>query len=262
MSKPTSNLKSGLLNLAVGVLLIGGATYYWLDSKAPDATAAEAVTPLAPLAGDSGGEAANNDAPTPSASIAPSAPLAESGDGIDVKAALKDRILGDSLNADIKISEHSSLTCGHCANFHRNTFAEFKAAYIDSGKAYLVYSDFPLNAPALQASMAARCLPEDKFFEFIAVLFGTQDDWAFDQGYLSKLKDKAKEFGMSGKRFDACVKNEELRDGIIARQQAAAQQWGIQSTPSFVVNNKHAFGGALSFTAFDAKIKEALSSAE
>ncbi len=238
MSKTGTKLRTGLLQLLLGVALIGGATYYWKNSNKP----AVVDIPEAPLVSD---EVKSNNSPT-----------------IDVQAALKDRILGDSINADIKISEHSSFTCGHCGHFHRDTFAAFKAAYIDTGKAYLVYSDFPLNAPALQASMVARCLPEDKFFDFVAVLFGTQDDWAYDQGYLAKLESKAQEFGMDKATFNACINNVELRDGILARQQAASKQWEIQSTPSFVVNNKVTISGAYPFPDFDAKIQEAVSPAQ
>ncbi len=97
---------------------------------------------------------------------------------IDTAAAISDRILGDP-NAPIKISEHSSLTCGHCGNFHKGTFKELKKRLIDTGKAYLVFSDFPLNGPAMHASMVARCLPQDQYFDFLQMLFETQDECAY-----------------------------------------------------------------------------------
>ena len=79
---------------------------------------------------------------------------------IDMEKALSERVLGNP-GAPIKISEHSSFSCGHCGNFHQNVFSEFKANWIDTGKAYLVFSDFPLNAPALHASLVGRCITND-----------------------------------------------------------------------------------------------------
>lgn len=178
---------------------------------------------------------------------------------IDVKAALSSRILGNP-DAPIKISEHSSFTCGHCQHFHLNTFEKFKEAYIDTGKAYLVFSDFPLNAPALHASMVARCLPHDRYFSFVQTLFKKQDEWASDGNkYMEILKNMAKENGLSNSEFEACIESKDLQDGILGRMKASQTQWGINSTPSFVVNNQDIISGALPFEEFDKRIQEALS---
>ncbi len=176
---------------------------------------------------------------------------------IDVDAALKDRILGNP-DAPVKISEHASFTCGHCGQFHLKTFKSFKEAWIDTGKAYLVFSDFPLNAPALHASMVARCLPEDQYFDFVSMLFNTQSEWAYDVGYMNYLKTKAAEKGLNDEQFKACLNSKELQEGILARVRSAQSQWNIASTPSFVVNNEVLIEGALPFAEFDAAIKNAV----
>lgn len=175
---------------------------------------------------------------------------------IDVAAALSDRILGNP-NAPIRITEHASLTCGHCGHFHKETFGKFKEAYIDTGKAYVVFSDFPLNAPALHASMIARCLPADKYYDFTSQLFQEQDQWAYESSYLTYLKAKAENFGMSADQFKACLNSKELQDGIVARITAVQKQWNISSTPSFVVNNKVVLGGAADFESFTKEVEEA-----
>lgn len=176
---------------------------------------------------------------------------------IDVSKALAERVLGDA-SAPIKISEHASLTCSHCAQFHTQTFAQLKSTYIDTGKAYLVFSDFPLNAPALHASMVARCLTEDKYFDFISMLFARQEEWAFDSGYLTFLKTAAAENGLSAAAFKACLDSKELQDGIVNRVRAVQTQWQIDSTPSFVINNKTVISGAQNFADFEIKMNEAL----
>lgn len=179
-------------------------------------------------------------------------------EAVDFEAAAAERILGDP-NAPIKISEHSSLTCGHCASFHKNTFKAFKAAWIDTGKAYLVFSDFPLNGPALHASMAARCVPEDRYFDFVQDLFETQDSWAGKTNYMSILKEKANGYGLNGAGFDTCLESDDLQKAILGRMRGAQAQWEISSTPSFVVNNTVTLSGAMAFEAFDLAIKNAVS---
>lgn len=169
---------------------------------------------------------------------------------IDVKAALKERTLGNP-NAPIKISEHSSFSCGHCGNFHKNVFKEFQANWIDSGKAYLVFSDFPLNGPALHASMVSRCVAEDRYFEFVERLFAEQKNWAFTADHTAPLQAIAAEFGIDNATFKSCVENPELQAGLLNRVRAAQQQFNINSTPSFVVNNAVTVSGGLNYEEFN-----------
>lgn len=171
--------------------------------------------------------------------------------------ALKDRILGDP-NAPIKISEHSSLTCSHCAHFHKETFKQLKEKYLDTGKAYLVFSDFPLNGPAVHASMIARCIPEDKYFDYIQSLFVSQEKWAFDGNYISHLKQSSEKFGLNGEDFNACIKNKNLQKGILEKIKAAQSQWKVSATPTFVINNRTVISGARPFKEFSKIIDEEL----
>lgn len=191
-------------------------------------------------------ETVETETPAPSATI-----------HFDLATAKKERILGDP-SAPIKITEYSSLTCGHCGKFHKNTFDDFKAAYIDTGKAYLVFSDFPLNAPALHASMIARCLPEDAYFGFIKNLFETQDDWAYKNTYMDYLEEKAAESGLGADGVKECLNTEELQDSILKRIEAIQKQWAITSTPSFMINNQIVISGAKPFEKFDEEIQAAV----
>lgn len=161
---------------------------------------------------------------------------ASSKGAIDLEAAMAPRILGDE-TAPARIVEFSSLSCGHCAKFHASTLLEIKEKYIDTGKAHVQFTDFPLNRPALDATMVARCLPADQYFAFTEKLFAEQESWAFDQGYVSKLRGYAKEHGMSDSAFKACLASDELRQAIVDRMQAAQKQWNVSSTPTFVINN-------------------------
>lgn len=176
---------------------------------------------------------------------------------VNLEKAKTERVLGDK-SAPIKITEHASLTCSHCANFHKNTLPELIKNYVDTGKAYIVFSDFPLNAPALHGSMISRCLPEDQYFEFVKTLFETQEGWAFDVGYMDILKTKAAAFGMSGEQFNACLQSKELEAALLDRIKAVQAQWEVKSTPSFVINNQIVISGAASYAEFEKSLQEAL----
>jgi len=140
-------------------------------------------------------------------------------------------------NAPVKVTELFSLSCSHCAAFHNETFPEIKKNFIDTGKIFYVYQEFPLNAPALHASMIARCLPEERYEGFIALLFKTQEKWISAPDYKEALRQDAKLAGMSDEEFDACLNNSELQQAIASTIQEASEKWGIKSTPSIIFND-------------------------
>ena len=86
-----------------------------------------------------------------------------------------DRVLGKP-DAPITIVEYASLTCPHCAHFDQEVLPKLKEKWIDSGKAKLVFRDFPLDQPALLAATVARCEPADRFYGFVDALFKSQGD--------------------------------------------------------------------------------------
>jgi protein-disulfide isomerase len=230
MTGKKSSSKAIIIVLAV--VFVGLLAGLFITQPKPPVTAqdaaVEAVTPMSETAAT---EAVPSAAP------------------IDVAAALSDRVLGNT-SAPLRISEHSSFTCSHCGQFHKETFEQVKTNYIDTGKAYLVFSDFPLNAPALKASMLARCLPQDRYFEFVQMLYVRQEEWAYSPEFIEWLLMRAKEYGMNEDTFNACVNNKELEEGIKARMAAATEQWKIGSTPSFVLNNKTVISGAYPYESF------------
>ncbi|MGQ0527526.1 MAG: DsbA family protein [Alphaproteobacteria bacterium] len=176
---------------------------------------------------------------------------------IDSDDALEERALGEK-NATVKIEEYASLTCSHCAHFYNEIFPKLKSKYIDSGKVRFVFSDFPLNAPAMHAAMIARCIPEAQYFDFIDTLFAEQEKWGFDPNYLAYLKATAAKHGVNGATYQTCLQNTEIQQGIVKRMEAAQAQWQINSTPTFVINNKKTINGTVSFEEFSKTIEEAL----
>jgi protein-disulfide isomerase len=177
---------------------------------------------------------------------------------LNMDVALSERALGNP-NAPVVIQEFSSLTCGHCGQFHQQVFDQIKAEYIDTGKVYLIFRDFPLNAPAVTATMVARCLPADRYYSYVDLLFKNQDKWAYDRNYMNYLRQNAALAGLGQNAFEACVGNDELRAAIADRAREMSMKYQINSTPSFVINDSTTLTGARNFDFYKNAIEAELS---
>ena len=156
---------------------------------------------------------------------------------VSLEEALGEKILGNS-DAPITMIDYSSLTCPHCAAFQKETFPKIKKAYIDTGKVKLIYRDFPIGALALAAAMVARCSGERKYFGMLDILFRSQDKWANSQDPLGEIERISRFAGLSKDDVGACLKNTDLMKGIQKVAKEATDKFGIDSTPSFVINGK------------------------
>ena len=153
-----------------------------------------------------------------------------------VQKMMEPRKLGSD-SAPVKIIEYASLTCGHCGAFHRETLPAFKTQFIDTGRVQITYKEFPLNEPAVNASMLLRCAPAEQYHSFMKTLFDSQDKWAYDPKYMDLLRAEAKTAGLDDAAIDACLANNELKKSIIGGMKAGSEKFKVQSTPSFVFNN-------------------------
>jgi protein-disulfide isomerase len=160
-----------------------------------------------------------------------------------------DRVLGKA-DAPITIIEYASLTCPHCAHFEVDVLPKLKEKWIDTGKAKLVLRDFPLDEPALRAAMVARCAPPERFYPLVDTFFAQQEQWATTRDYRAALEKLAKLGGISNKEFAACISDKKLEDQVAQSRLTAAQQLGVDATPTFFINGKK-FDGAPTLEAFD-----------
>jgi len=177
----------------------------------------------------------------------------------NVDEMLAERALGDEA-APVTIVEYSSLGCPHCAAFHRETLPKIKEAYIDTGKARLVYRDYPLGGAAMAAALIARCVEPSRYFGFIDMLYRGQETWAASTKPLDDLKQLSRFAGLSEADFNACLKNRALLQGIQEQASQAQKEAGIDSTPTFFVNERKIVG-AQGFEVFKAAIDEELEKA-
>jgi protein-disulfide isomerase len=233
--------------VAVAVVLAGGAyRYFGSEAPVPAASAEPAQSALATVA-----QAAPVPAP---ATTAKQEPLPAT------PAILPQAILGRE-DAPVTMIEFSSLTCGHCGNFHRETLPKLKKAYIDTGKLRLVLRDFPLDRLALAASMLPHCAGPQRYFGFVDVLFHSQETWATSKDPLKELEKVARLGGLSAEEFDKCLANQSLATAIRDRADADGKAYGIDATPTFRIGDTQLVGDK-PFEAFAKVIDDALKAAK
>ncbi len=146
-------------------------------------------------------------------------------------------------DAPATIIEYASMTCSHCAAFHKDVWPALKAKYVDQGKAKFILREFPLDPLAAAAFMLARCAGPEKRDAVVDRLFDHQADWAFAANALFKLKQEVLAAGMSEAGFDACLKNQGLLDRVNEMRDLAASKLGVHATPTFFVNGVALSGG-------------------
>lgn len=165
---------------------------------------------------------------------------------------LPELTLGDE-NAPFKIVEYASMTCPHCASFHATTWPKIKKDYVETGKVYFVFREFPFDPFSAAAFMLARCAPGGKHFEMVDLLFKTQRQWTGAQP-LQGLQNVARQAGFTQESFEKCLTNQSLLDGINKVKNRGQREFGVGSTPTFFVNGEKV-EGAISFEAFAELLK-------
>jgi protein-disulfide isomerase len=159
----------------------------------------------------------------------------ETGHAADKSWAI-DEVMGKP-DAPITIIEYSSLTCPHCAKFHADTLPQLKKDWIDTGKAKLIVRDYVWDPLAQAAAMISHC-SGDRYFIFLDTFFHSQANWLHATQPLDALKGIARLGGMSGEQVDKCIQDRALLNQSLARKDDGEKLYGIDSTPSFVINGK------------------------
>lgn len=168
-----------------------------------------------------------------------------------------ERSLG-SPKAPVTVLEFFSLTCPHCGEFATSVMPQIKAKLIDTGKVRFVFHDFPLDQVALKAAQVARYMPVQEYYPFVEALFASQNDWAFQAGenYHDHIYKYAALAGMDQATYDKAWNDEVLGQWILSAQQQDEKNYGIDATPTFIINGlKHA--GAMDYAAFEALVIKA-----
>ena len=173
-----------------------------------------------------------------------------------------DRALGNS-KAKVVVIEYAAPSCPVCAHFNADSFPQLKANYIDTGKIYYVFRVFPLRADDGAAEKIARCMPEDKYFPFIDLLFRNQPKWDVEFGVQDvhgELVRLARVAGMSSDQADKCMKDTTLDDTINQVAKDGDEKYHITGTPTLVVNGVAQPSGFIPYETMSKTIDAALAS--
>ena len=152
-----------------------------------------------------------------------------------------DRTLGNP-KSPVVLIEYAAPSCPVCAAFNAQSFGLLKANYIDNGKIFYVFRVFPLRSDDGSAEKIARCLPEDKYFSFIDLLFRNQAKWDVEYGIQSPEGVHAglillgRIAGMSAQQVDQCMDNKAEDDRINKVSSDGEAKYNITGTPTFIVN--------------------------
>ena len=144
-----------------------------------------------------------------------------------------------SKTAKVKIIVYESLTCGHCAEFHKKIYPEIKKDFIDTGLVNIEFRSFPLNMAALNASKIAHC-NNDGNSEILHFLFSNQRKWVKGntiEEASTNLKNLISDENIKID-FDSCINNKLVEDYILESRINGVKKFEINSTPTLVIDNK------------------------
>ena len=148
-------------------------------------------------------------------------------------------IIDGNLDAKVNIIIFESLTCSHCANFHKDIFPKLKKQYIDQGLVSIEFKSFPLDLAAFNASKIAHC-KNDGDSKILHYLFLNQDDWVkgetIDQLNINlKTIVNKQNFDID---FNECLSNKKIEDHILEDRINGVKKFEVNATPTIIINNK------------------------
>ena len=158
---------------------------------------------------------------------------------LNVQAEEIKRISVGNKDAKITIIAFESLTCSHCANFHKNVFPELKKEFLDTGIAKIEFRHFPLDIAAFNASKVAQC-KNDGNSDILESLYANQQKWVKGSSIQEANKNLQKFLKNEGFTidFDSCVNNKEIEDFVLNDRIDGTKKFKVSSTPTIIINNK------------------------
>lgn len=171
------------------------------------------------------------------------------GDPASVTILDTDPTLGRA-DAKVTLVMFEDFECPFCGRFSKETLPRLREREVQEGTLRIVWKDFPLSihSHSAKAHEAGRCAQAGgKFWEYHDVLFENQHSLG-----VSDLKRYARDIGLSGEQFDACL-DSDAGAPLVRASQAEGFAAGVSGTPSFVINGR-LVSGALPYETFASTI--------
>ena len=148
-------------------------------------------------------------------------------------------IIEGNINAKIKIVVYESLTCSHCANFHKNVYPKLKEEFLDKGLVSIEFKNFPLDIAALNASKLAHCKNDGKT-DLLHFLYENQKKWVRGKT-IEDINKHLKNLILkneNGLDIESCLTNKNIEDHVLNDRIRAVKKFNIEATPTLIINDK------------------------
>ena len=153
--------------------------------------------------------------------------------------AESNRIVSGQMNAKITIIAYESLTCSHCADFHKKVYPQLKKDYLDTGLAKIEFRHFPLDIAAFNAAKIAQC-NYDQGLEILESLYLNQQKW-IKGDTIEDINNNLKKF-LKKKGFEIdfqkCINDKKIEDFVLNDRIEGTKNFKINATPTIIINNK------------------------
>ncbi len=149
------------------------------------------------------------------------------------------RMLVGNPDAKITIIAYESLTCSHCANFHKDVYPQLKKDFLDTGLAKIEFRHFPLDLAAFNASKIAQCR-NDGETEIYNSLFANQQKWVKGSSVEEANKNLQKFLTDEGfnVEFEKCISDKQIEDFVLNDRIEGVKNYNVNATPTIIINNK------------------------
>ena len=149
------------------------------------------------------------------------------------------RISEGKNDAKITIIAYESLTCGHCADFHKNVYPSLKKDFIETGLVKIEFRHFPLDISAFNASKIGQCNNDGKS-DIMHILYSGQKKWAKGESPEEAKKYLRKFLENEGVKvdFEKCLSNKSIEDYILNDRIDGVKKFKVNATPTVIINDK------------------------
>ena len=144
-----------------------------------------------------------------------------------------------NVDAKVNIIVYESLTCGHCADFHKEVYPKLKKDFIDDGLVKIEFRSFPLDLAALNASKIAHC-KNDGNPDLLHFLYENQKKWVRGKT-IEDINKHLKNLILKNKKkidFENCLANKNIEDHVLNDRISGVKKFNIEATPTLVINGK------------------------
>ncbi len=149
------------------------------------------------------------------------------------------RIVSGDEKAKITIIAYESLTCSHCATFHKDVYPQLKKDYIDTGLVKIEFRHFPLDVAAFNASKISQC-NRNESLKILESLYSNQQSW-IKGNTVEEVNDNLKKFLKNegfNLDFEKCINNKEIEDFVLNDRIEGTKNFKVNATPTIIINNE------------------------